>query len=115
MFIHNPINGIGPNLFRFECLDEKYIYIYKSFIDDSNIFRELNSCSTHPHNFYIQLLAETGIFGFLIFFSFFIYFFYLMTNLIFKKSVNNNILLFCSLISLFLSFFPFVPSPNFNL
>ena len=113
MFIHNPINGIGPNLFRFECLDEKYIYIYKSFIDDSNIFRELNSCSTHPHNFYIQLLAETGIFGFLIFLSFFIYIFYLMTNLIFKKSVNNNILLFCSLISLFLSFFPFVPSLNF--
>jgi len=113
MFVHNPFNGIGPNLFRFECLDEKYIYIYKSFTDAFNIFRELNSCSTHPHNYYIQLLAETGIFGFLIFLSFFIYIFYLLVNLILIKSINNNILLFSSLISLFLSFFPFVPSLNF--
>ena len=38
MFIHNPINGIGQIYFVL-ILDEKYIYIYKSFIDDSTIFR----------------------------------------------------------------------------
>ncbi len=50
IFKDNPILGVGPKKFRFECGKEKY-----------NISKF--SCSTHPHNFYIQLLAETGIVG----------------------------------------------------
>ena len=38
------------------CKDEKYA-------------TGINPCMTHPHNFYIQLLAETGIIGFLFLFS----------------------------------------------
>ena len=52
IFKDNPIFGIGPKLFRLKCHDEKYSL--------SN-----SSCNTHPHNNLIQLLAETGVVGFL--------------------------------------------------
>jgi O-antigen ligase len=52
MFKDKPIFGHGPKMFRLICKDEKYA-------------TEINLCSTHPHNFFIQLLAETGIIGFL--------------------------------------------------
>ena len=60
MFKDQPIFGHGPKMFRVICKDEKYA------LGDY-------SCSTHPHNFYIQLLAETGIVGFLFLFTAFIY------------------------------------------
>ena len=65
MFKDKPIVGHGSGLFRFLCEDDKYY------------FNSL-SCSTHPHNFYIQLLAENGILGLLIplFYLFIIKFFY---------------------------------------
>jgi O-antigen ligase len=43
-------------MFRIICKDEKYA-------------TGITPCMTHPHNFYIQLLAETGIIGFLFLFS----------------------------------------------
>ena len=53
IFKDNPIIGIGPKNYRYECRKEKY-----------NV--SINSCTSHPHNFYIQLLSETGILGILI-------------------------------------------------
>ena len=60
MFKDQPLFGHGPKMFRVICKDEKYAL-------------GVHSCSTHPHNFYIQLLAETGIVGFLFLFTAFIY------------------------------------------
>ena len=51
MFLDKPIFGHGPKMFRVMCKDEKYA-------------TGVTPCTTHPHNFYIQLLAETGIIGF---------------------------------------------------
>ena len=51
MFLDQPVIGVGPKLFRVKCKEKKY---------QVGIF----PCSTHPHNFYVQLLAETGIIGF---------------------------------------------------
>ena len=59
MFLDKPLIGHGPKLFRFKCKDKNYA---------TGIF----PCATHPHNFYIQLLAETGLIGFFLYLSVFV-------------------------------------------
>ena len=56
MFKGKPIIGHGPKMFRVICKDKKYAVGPRP-------------CMTHPHNFYVQLLAETGLIGFLFLFS----------------------------------------------
>ena len=84
----------------------------KKYLDDY-------SCSTHPHNTYLQLLAETGLIGFLfIFISFFMCLKILLQNFIFQISKiylnyelrNNQIAI---LICLFVTLWPIMPSNNF--
>jgi len=60
MFLDKPLFGHGPKMFRVICKDEKYAV-------------GITPCMTHPHNFYVQLLAETGIIGFSFLFSAFAY------------------------------------------
>ena len=104
MFLDNKIIGIGPRLFKFECKNKDY-YV--------NIF----SCNNHPHNSYIQLLAETGILGFLIIFfifiiitiSFFKHFFYKL----YKKKIIFNDFQIALMTCIFISLWPFIPTGNF--
>ena len=56
MLKDQPLLGHGPKMFRVICKDEKYA-------------TGITPCNTHPHNFYVQLLAETGIIGFLFLFG----------------------------------------------
>jgi O-antigen ligase len=63
MFLDKPILGHGPRMFRVICKHEKYAV-------------GTLPCMTHPHNFYVQLLAETGIIGFSFLFSAFAYVLY---------------------------------------
>lgn len=52
IFKENKLLGSGPKSFRHVCDNENYR------INDM-------SCNTHPHNYYLQSLIETGIVGFL--------------------------------------------------
>ena len=61
IFNDNKLFGIGIKGFRYECKKDKYF------------LKNPYACTTHPHNTYVQLLAETGIFGFLFVFIFYIY------------------------------------------
>jgi O-antigen ligase len=63
MFLDKPIFGHGPKMFRILCKDDKYS-------------TGSTPCSTHPHNFYLQLLAETGIIGCSFLLSAFLYVLY---------------------------------------
>ena len=104
MFKDNILFGVGPKNFRVVCEQQKYNF-------------SKYTCSTHPHNTYIQLLSETGIFSFLIIFCLFlIVSFLLLKQLyfkIFKKTFFLNNLEICILIHIFVSLFPLTPTGSF--
>jgi hypothetical protein len=82
MFKDNILIGVGPKNFRVKCKNEKYN------------FSKL-TCSTHPHNFPLQLLAETGFFSFLIYLIVNIVVWYnlfinLFSKIFYKKKIYNN-------------------------
>ena len=104
IFQDNLFFGAGPKMFRELCFYE----IYNSGI---------HSCSTHPHNTYIQLLAETGLIGFIIIFLIFIYISYNIIIQIYRairyKENFNNKFKFTLYLCIFISLFPLVPTGNF--
>ena len=103
MFNDNKITGVGPRMFRVLCTEKKY-HLWEG-------------CSTHPHNTYIQILAETGLIGFIFFlgiflvflFSLFRHFFYKYTN---QKIIFNDFQL-CLLSAILISIWPFTPTGDF--
>ena len=71
MFKDKPLFGHGPKMYRIKCSDKKYM-------------EDRFACSTHPHNYILQILAETGIIG-----GFFLFLFYLKIFIIFIKNLKN--------------------------
>jgi O-antigen ligase len=104
MFKDQPIFGHGPKMFRVICKDEKYA-------------TGVTSCMTHPHNFYIQLLAETGIIGFLFLLSALVYVIYTalrqFKSIIFKQKRPLTDYQVCLLAALLTTIWPFSPNGNF--
>ncbi|MDC0351125.1 O-antigen ligase family protein [Candidatus Pelagibacter sp.] len=103
MFIDKPILGHGPKLYRVKCKDIK-------FASGPGV------CHPHPHNFYIQLLAETGIVGFMFLAGLFIYFCYLMLKHTYIYFTNKHLLLsdyqICLLAGLLITIWPITTSGN---
>jgi hypothetical protein len=104
MFKDQPIFGHGPKMFRIICKDEKYA-------------TGISSCLTHPHNFYVQLLAETGIIGFLFLFSALSYVIYTalrqFKSIIFKQKRLLTDYQVCLLAGILITLWPFSPNGNF--
>lgn len=114
MFKDNIFFGHGPRMYRHLCSDEKYFFeAYLKRQSDLGIkYREkveTGSCSTHPHNIYMQFLAELGLIGFiyLIFIQFKV-----LQNIYYHNKVNDkfNILV---LSSIFICIWPLSPNGNF--
>lgn len=110
IFNDNKYFGIGPKMFREICKNEKY-HTY------TELDRSINGCQSHPHNTYIQILTETGIFGFIFFSYLYLFFLIKFLKFIFNKKFNltepNTLLnIFCS-ISIIINFWPFIPTGNF--
>jgi O-antigen ligase len=104
MFKDKPILGHGPKMFRVLCKNKKYAV--GKF-----------SCQTHPHNFYVQLLAETGIIGFLFLFSAFSYVLYVafmqFKSIILKQNRYLSDYQVCLLAGMIITLWPFSPNGNF--
>ena len=104
IFKDNPLIGVGPKNFRVKCKEEKYN------------FSKL-TCSTHPHNIPLQLLAETGIFTFIIYLIVNIVIWYNLLKSLFSKIVKKKIYLnnfqISLLINILILIWPLSPNGNF--
>jgi len=102
IFKNYPITGSGLKNFYFECLNKKY--------EDKKFSFYAQRCTTHPHQFHIEILSQVGIFGYLAFLYIFIYF--LGRGLILYNK-NKNILHLSCLVFIFVSIFIPVPTGSF--
>jgi O-antigen ligase len=104
MFKDQPLLGHGPKMFRIICKDEKYA-------------TGITPCMTHPHNFYIQLLAETGIIGFLFLFSALVYVVYTalrqFKSIILKEKRPLSDYQVCLLAGMLITVWPLTTNGNF--
>jgi O-antigen ligase len=99
MFMDNKILGVGVKNFRNFCNDERY--------------KKRFSCSSHPHNFYVQMLSELGIIGF----SFLIFTFIYFLTFVFKHFLSKikgkyyfTDFEICVLSGILIFLWPFVPN-----
>ena len=106
MFKDKPLNGHGTKNFRLKCKDDKYSYSKKYSHSDNWL-----SCNTHPHNYYIQMLAENWILGFLFLILIYIHFLFLFVKNLFVKKEKKilNFIIISNLVFLW----PIVPHGNF--
>ena len=104
MFKGQPIFGHGPKMFRIKCKNKEYA-------------TGISPCMTHPHNFYVQLLAETGIMGFLFLLSGLSYLLYAalrqLKSIIFKKKRPFSDYQVCLLAGILITVWPLSPNGNF--
>ena len=102
IFEKNKLFGVGINNFRIES--GKDIYENKKLIFNDH------GASTHPHQVHIELLSETGIFGYLLFMLFNVFsIFFAVKN--FTK--NNNPYVLTTLLYFIFSLMPILPSGSF--
>jgi O-antigen ligase len=99
IWIDNPIIGNGIKSFRIKCWTKLHL--------------PNRVCSSHPHNYYLELLNDTGLLGTLFLVC---VIFYLITNKFFNFKYyekNEKLLFICLLIIIIAEFFPLKSSGSF--
>ncbi len=99
VFKNHPFIGVGNKNYRIETCDEV-----------KNIEHKNYHCLTHPHQIYIELLSEHGMFGTAIILSII---FYLLFRLLKQIIKSQNYLQIGAFIFIFLNFVPLLPSGSF--
>ena len=91
-------------MFRVKCKNEKYAV-------------GISPCMTHPHNFYVQLLAETGFTGFLFLLTGLYYVLSIslkqFKSIIFKQKRPLSDYQVCLLAGILITVWPISPNGNF--
>ena len=99
VWLDNPIIGNGIKSFRIKCATKLHL--------------PNRVCTTHPHNYYLELLNDTGLLGALLLVC---AIFYLITNKFFNFKYyekNEKLLFICLLIIIIAEFFPLRSSGSF--
>jgi len=111
IFKNNSYFGIGLKQFKVEYSDK----VYDNIVSESRSIR----CSNHPHNLYIEMISETGIFSTVILLITIFCFFIRCLKVIYNKKIKlyNNSLEYIIFISFFavnvITFFPVRSSGSF--
>ncbi len=104
----NKIFGNGIKSFREDC--------QKLNISNLTVAEDLyRQCSTHPHNYYFEILTETGVVGLFIASSIgLLFIFFIFKNFRFFNQLNfENVILLSSVISLILETMPLRSTGSF--
>lgn len=102
IFKDNPFFGAGIKNFRIESVDKKYDNLNHSVND----YR----ANTHPHQIHYELLAETGIIGYLSFAIFIIFSIYLGIKNYLR---NKNFYQLSGILYVVISLLPILPTGSF--
>jgi O-antigen ligase len=105
IFKENKLFGTGLKTFRVKCNDVSLKKYY-----DSNDGRFYSGCSTHPHQYYFEILSELGIIGLLLFISFFSYLTYRIFNHFF---ITKNLILLAAGSFFIIQLIPLLPTGSF--
>ncbi len=102
IFNDHKVFGAGPKSFRKLCKDKRYSY-------------GKYTCTTHPHNYYIQLLAETGLLGVSFLITSYLSLLFLFYKNLFNSDISPNKRNFKMILigALLVNYFPLMPTGNF--
>jgi len=93
----NKIFGTGLKSFRINCT-----------------YKENQTCNTHPHNYFIELLVETGLLGTILIYFVFIIGFKNFLNFYFnEKNISSKLTSIIFFLLIFLEFLPIRSSGSF--
>lgn len=108
LFLKKPISGYGIKSFRFKCLETN---IDKKTLENPLYYKNYRACSTHPHNYFLEFLAEQGLIGGIFYIGLLI----MIISIIYKKiKLEKQTFLYIAIGSLILAIiFPFKPSGSF--
>jgi O-antigen ligase len=109
MFKEKPFLGQGPRMFRKLCNNEKYLISHNENME--------KHCTSHPHNTYVQLFAETGIIGGTFIFIIFLFINYLFIKQLLSKfyskikAISNYRI--CMMSGIYITLWPLITTGNF--
>lgn len=110
MFLDKPLLGHGYKNFRVKCKETK---MDKKTVNQPLKYRGYRGCSTHPHNYMLEMLSENGIVGFIIYLTIIIIIIFDVLKLG-KYSKDKNQMLVIGIGSLLIAIlFPLKPSGSF--
>ena len=131
IFSKNFLFGIGPKIYRIECHNPIYrtkiIRTGPSIKENKGKIKSslwepydeiLSGCSTHPHNIYLQLLAEVGVLGTLPLFIFLLFIVNIFRKIFFEKikkikKSNIKIIDVFVYLTILIAIWPLIPTGSF--